>query len=337
MDKLKLPAEKQDLCRKVAGWSGLLCTCCAGVLFILRLLSVYAFIEWPSNFLADVNKANWRAPLFSFAPDVFVDVWTPFLFFYYGLAVHIATVPYGFQRTLKIGESFQRFFAFHLIMAFFGGIGYGGDIGIIFGAIQFACATVIFILMFLCDGEPALKLEAKFALKAAAENDSTKIFGKVTGWVSLVAGILVVILGFFRICGSGAKLAWIPAALQDQNKQHWRVPLFTFTPDNFADAWTPLAMGVLACACHLKATSKSVEFLHKSHLRLFIYYVVMGLFGTIGYMGGLGIIFSAFVFLAALFQLIAIFIARGQSIILDLEVGGSMRISGEGVNAEAKV
>lgn len=106
------------------------------------------------DFLSDVNKKAWREALFSFAPEVFVDVWTPFVFGFVTILSQFAS----FDSSL-ITKDFFRFAAWHLILALFANLGYLGGLGILCGS--FAILTCLFSLVCAatCDVSPKLNFE----------------------------------------------------------------------------------------------------------------------------------------------------------------------------------
>jgi len=336
---VKVADDKKRTYAKVCGWCGLVASVFAFVIWIFHLISVKAFIRWNSfNFLADDGHLSWRQPIFTFAPSTLLDVWIPLLFCLMGLAIHFKTFPY---RIAKLGESWPFYFSFHLLMAFFGGIGYGGNMGVILGALQFVAAVIIFPSVFICDEDAPPSLDLKLDRNLTKNDDSKcgKGYVKAVAWISLIASFLVVVVGVFRVCGSGAHIVWNKINFtSDTNKQYWRDPLFSVTLDVLADSWTPLVMGCIGCVFHLKDGTARLDPLRKNYKRFFVYHFVMGMVGCIGYAGNLGIIFSSVVFLACLLQLIAIFVCKDGVTCLQFSAEMKLKENNDNnVNVEAKI
>jgi len=340
MARINIPEDKKNLYAKIAKWAGVVASVCAGVLFVFRVVASRASIKWnSSNFIDDsTSKLSWRANLFSFSPSTFVDVWTPFVFCVVGLSIHVEKMPF---KVKSLQDGWGMFCVFHSLMAFYGGIGYAGNVGIILGSIQFACAFVILGAVILCDGETSLKLPnltEKIKMRVDTDGSRTDMFSKIVAWISMISSCLVLIVGLFRICASGAHVAWNNNnATFDTNSLSWRMTLFSFDPNILADAWTPIIMGLVGIVFHLKNAPTLVEPLSKTYWRLFWYHLTMGLFGCIGYAGNLGIICSVVVFIACLLQLIAAVICGDKKPCLDLQVEGRFGVRGENNNENVDV
>jgi len=301
---------------------------------VFRVTAVGAYIKWNNfNFLGDTGKLNWGAPLFSFAPSTFADVWTPFVFCVVGLSVHVEKMPF---KVKCLQDGWGMFCVFHSFMAFYGGIGYAGNVGIILGGIQFVCAFIILGAVILCDGETSLKLPnitEKIKPSVAVDSSKTDTFSKIVAWISMISSCLVFIVGIFRICASGAHVSWTSTKFDaDSNLLNWRTKLFSFDPNILADAWTPMIMGLLGIVFHLKNAPTHTEPFSNTYWRLFWYHLAMALFGCIGYAGNLGIICSVVVLLACLLQLIAAIICGDNKPCLELQVEGRVGLKGENAN-----
>ncbi|KAL8430056.1 hypothetical protein ACSSS7_006186 [Eimeria intestinalis] len=139
----------------VTSWMGLI----AGVMtlilwcFLLPASKVRLSIA-PGNFLSDVNQTRWRQALFSFTPEVFVDVWTPFLFGAVSVAAHFNKfdVPW-------VTGDFFRFFFWNLGMALFANLGYAGGLGIICGSFTLLVAFFALVCLCVCNGSAKLNLD----------------------------------------------------------------------------------------------------------------------------------------------------------------------------------
>lgn len=139
----------------VTSWMGLI----AGVMtlilwcFLLPASKVRLSVS-PGNFLDDVNQKRWRQALFSFSPEVFVDVWTPFLFGAVSIVAHFT----NFDLFLVTGDFF-RFFCWNLVMALFANMGYSGGLGIICGSFTLLVAFFSLVCLCACNGSAKLNLD----------------------------------------------------------------------------------------------------------------------------------------------------------------------------------
>lgn len=319
-------------------WMGFISSAFCLLLFIFRLVQPsQGFgnfgITWQDDFLDDGNKGSWRETVFSFAPSVFVDVWTPFLFFWLGVMIHIKASPY---RVEAVGKNWQIYFGFQFVQAMFAGLPYGGNMGIILGPIMLLTALMCLIAIFICDGDPKLDLEIKADLSAKNQTDAGEIYGKVCNWFGFIACLLVIVVGIFRLFTSGAKLVWDNDGndfIRDNNKQPFRDPLFTFVPDEFIDAWQPTILGVIGAMYHFEGSPFVIKWFMENWLRFFLYHFITAMFGCIGYVGNLGIIFCPVPFLAALLMLVAFFICTDKPG-LKLNITGKLSLKGGGANIE---
>ncbi|CDJ56962.1 hypothetical protein, conserved [Eimeria maxima] len=147
-------ADRPATLATVTSWMGLT----AGVLtlilwcFLLPASKVRLSVE-PGNFLGDVNQERWRQALFSFTPEVFVDVWTPFIFGTISVVAHFSSFEFF------ITGDFFRFFFWNLIMALFGNLGYAGGLGIICGSFTLLVAFFSLVCLCACNGPAKLNLD----------------------------------------------------------------------------------------------------------------------------------------------------------------------------------
>eukprot|EP00918_Siedleckia_nematoides_P047190 GHVU01103365.1.p1 GENE.GHVU01103365.1~~GHVU01103365.1.p1 ORF type:complete len:134 (-),score=11.02 GHVU01103365.1:272-673(-) len=119
-------------------------------------------------------------------------------------------------------------------MAFFCHIAYGGNMGIIISPIGFLTALLIFVAIFVCNDYPcALELEVKSKCDIKKEDDARNMYAKVTSWFCLIASCLVLVIGFFRITASEARIWWNYHDFinDNQTKSTWRSKLFSAIPD----------------------------------------------------------------------------------------------------------
>ncbi|CBZ51595.1 conserved hypothetical protein [Neospora caninum Liverpool] len=96
------------------------------------------------DFLRDVNKDGWRFALFSFVPEVFIDVWTPFVMGLISVLCHFNFYSIDFNS-----KNFAVFFVWNCVLALFGNLGYCGGIGIISGSVSLITSFLSLICFIL--------------------------------------------------------------------------------------------------------------------------------------------------------------------------------------------
>jgi len=103
---------------------------------------------WPGDnqdFVQDINgppSGNlWRS-MFTLAPTVLLDIWTPFVFGVIATMTQLTS-----NRWEKTCSSWTRVLLFHLVMALFANFGYAGCLGVLIGFISIVVASIAFILI----------------------------------------------------------------------------------------------------------------------------------------------------------------------------------------------
>lgn len=140
----------------VTSWIAFVSSCLVIVVGVFRIIASGAHLDWCDKFIDDVcNKGDWRLRLFSFVPDVFVDVWTPMVMGIMGVCFHFKSSPF---KLTMFSSNWLRFFAYHLAMCLFGSLGYSNGVGIIIGSIVALAALLSFIAIFICEQHPCLDL-----------------------------------------------------------------------------------------------------------------------------------------------------------------------------------
>eukprot|EP01056_Protomagalhaensia_sp_Gyna25_P005130 Protomagalhaensia_sp_Gyna_25__5129@NODE_597_length_3042_cov_316_815185_g463_i0_p2_GENE_NODE_597_length_3042_cov_316_815185_g463_i0NODE_597_length_3042_cov_316_815185_g463_i0_p2_ORF_typecomplete_len157_score22_34BaxI_1/PF12811_7/61BaxI_1/PF12811_7/0_32COPI_assoc/PF08507_10/4_5MscS_TM/PF12794_7/3_4e02MscS_TM/PF12794_7/0_11DUF2367/PF10164_9/13DUF2367/PF10164_9/62DUF4064/PF13273_6/8_4DUF4064/PF13273_6/1e03DUF4064/PF13273_6/41DUF2627/PF11118_8/24DUF2627/PF11118_8/12DUF2627/PF11118_8/6e02_NODE_597_len len=146
-----------------------------------------------------------------------------------------------------------------------------------------------------------------------------------TRWLCFIASILTFALGIVHIVDTKPRIHWPPRGFADDNNAaSWRYTLFTFMPSTFVDLWTPFVLGLAGIFAHFANVSKIVAFLTHDFLTAALFQAVCGLFATLAYNGGLGIIFSVFCFLASLMCFIVAF-SQQESASLEIKVATRRR------------
>lgn len=135
---------------------------------------------------------------------------------------------------------------------------------------------------------------------------------KFTSWLGFACGVLSVIVFFFQFTDLSPSIGVSGKQfIQDSNRSSWRMTMFTFVPDVFVDIWTPFVMGMISILCHVDQFD--FNWMCKSYGHFFVWNLVLGLFGNIGYSGIIGIIASAFTFLCCLLSLVCAFVVPDNS------------------------
>lgn len=145
----------------LTSYLGLISSVLSMVLGIVHVCNVRARIHWPEyRVIDDVQKYTWRMPLFTFTPDIFLDVWTPFFFGLIGTMAHIS----NFAAVRRMTHDYIHYLVFLLIQGLFANIGYDGGLGIIVSAVTFA-AALFALVGWLMDKEAPAHLALQIGVK----------------------------------------------------------------------------------------------------------------------------------------------------------------------------
>eukprot|EP00920_Eleutheroschizon_duboscqi_P034104 GHVT01081785.1.p1 GENE.GHVT01081785.1~~GHVT01081785.1.p1 ORF type:complete len:264 (-),score=28.82 GHVT01081785.1:217-1008(-) len=147
-------AQAREKFAKATRWSGMISGVLTLILSCFVLPSSGATLYIPSDFLSDVNKTTWRLPVFSFTPDTFIDVWTPFVMGVISVLSHFSSFRFSFMSL-----SFLRFGLWHLLVALFGNLGYCGGMGIIVGAASLVSSVLGFCAALVHEGPAYMQVQ----------------------------------------------------------------------------------------------------------------------------------------------------------------------------------
>jgi len=286
-------------------------------------------LRWGLTFTINNSlNQNWRE-IFSLKTSALVENWTPVFFGIISVTSHFPGFSYRF-----ITKTWFHCALWNIFLACFGHLGYSGNLGIIFG-----CFAII--VSFVCLGmqftrwrneRPTLHMTTGGLFdrfNCMTENEVMHFFAKAFG---LFVGLFTFILGFvsvltsnFNWCPSppytqcfGPSLRWNnggpnQAFVDDANGVTppttgsvggWRT-IFTFDPQLFFPLWGPVFLGYFTIIQHIEGRS---NFFYRSWPRVFLWFLFVGMFGNLGYAGGLGIICG---FCAIFEAFLALFIAIG--------------------------
>lgn len=154
-----MAAEGAKLFAQITSWLGFICGCLTLVVWCFLLPAVSPRINVSSrDFIKDVNKETWRLAVFSFAPEVFIDFWTPFVMGVISILCHLDRFKLDW-----ICKSFLQFFLWNFILALFGNIGYSGGIGIIVASFTLLTTLLSLLCVFVCDKDQSASLHLSTA------------------------------------------------------------------------------------------------------------------------------------------------------------------------------
>lgn len=140
-----MASDGKETFAKVTSWLGLACGALSLMVFFFLMPAVSPrIVVFSGNFAKDYNRHTWRFAMFSFVPDVFVDIWTPFVMGMISILCHFG--EFNFDWMCK---TYGHFFVWNFVMALFGQIGYSGIVGIIASSFTFLCTLFCLICAFL--------------------------------------------------------------------------------------------------------------------------------------------------------------------------------------------
>lgn len=275
------------------------------------------------------TNADWRS-IFSLRPSVLVETWTPVFFGILSVTAHFP----GFEHRF-ITKSWFHAGAWNCFLALFGHLGYGGNIGIIFGTFAAIVGIMCIFMQFSPwrHERPQLHMTLGHVLDRWSFMADNEVVLTLARSVSLGIGIATLILGLVFVLTSNFN--WCPATVgavtytecfgrslrwnnggpgqdfvADANRgipgltaNGWR-SIFTFNPEFFFPLWGPVILGYLTCIQHLKGRCWGF---YNSWPRVFLFFLFLALFANMGYTGSFGVLVGFFsVFEAFLALLISV-------------------------------
>lgn len=151
-------SDSKRILGKVTSWLGLICGVFTVIVwcFLLQTLKPKIMVD-KEDAINDVNKHYWRYTMFSFAPTVFFDIWTPFVMGFISILCHFQ----NFDLTW-MSKTYVHYFLWNFTLALFANIGYSGGIGIICSSFTFLCTLLSLICAFVLPGQsPKLQLPSR--------------------------------------------------------------------------------------------------------------------------------------------------------------------------------
>lgn len=150
-------ADGKEILKKATGWLGIITGAFTIIVWCFLLNALGPKIKVDSDdALNDINKAFWRQAMFTFAPTVFFDIWTPFVMGFISILCHFRC-----ESLRWMCRTYFHYFIWNFALALFGNIGYAGGIGIICSALTFLVTLLCLICIFVIrDQNPTLELSA---------------------------------------------------------------------------------------------------------------------------------------------------------------------------------
>ncbi|EZG46748.1 putative transmembrane protein [Gregarina niphandrodes] len=126
--------------------------------------------------------------------------------------------------------------------------------------------------------------------------------------IHILASLLTLVVGLIHVLQKKPRVHWPDKFTDDLNAATWRATMFSLAPLVLVDNWTAVAMGIWGLLAHMKQAGSFLGAPTVDMLNAGVYLVIMGLWATIAYAGGIGVIFSCVTFLGALVCLILAFV-----------------------------
>mmetsp|Transcript_108143 Transcript_108143/g.305762 ORF Transcript_108143/g.305762 Transcript_108143/m.305762 type:complete len:159 (-) Transcript_108143:50-526(-) len=140
----------------------------------------------------------------------------------------------------------------------------------------------------------------------------------ISSWVALIASVCTFLQGFLylilKIVDLRLEFGDCGFFEEDCNGV-WR-SVFTFRPSILLDIWTPLLVGLVGMALHLKSLKTKYM---TNYLQYALFMLVTALFANFGYVGGLGIILGTLSLLACVLCIVTRL--TGEKTMKTLELG----------------
>jgi len=263
-------------------------------------------------------NANWRE-IFSLRPSVLVETWTPVFFGILSVTAHFP----GFNHRF-ITKSWFHAGAWNVFLALFGHLGYGGNIGIIFGMFAAVVGVMCACMQFSPwrKERPQLHMTLGGCLDRWSFVTDNEVVLVLARTLSILIGVATFILGLVSVLTSdfnwcpegiytdcfGPSLRWNngdagQGFVHDANRDGWRT-VFTFNPEFFIPLWGPVIFGYITVLQHVKGKSWVI---YRTWPRVFLYFMFLAFFVNFGYTGSLGVLVGFFsVFVAFLALLISV-------------------------------
>jgi len=287
-------------------------------------------LRWGNGFSIDrnLNAVPWRA-VFSLQPSVLVETWTPVFFGVLGVTAHFP----GFEHRW-ITKSWFHAGAWNVFLALFGHLGYGGNLGIIFGTFAAIVGLMCVCMQFSKwrHERPQLHMTLGHCVDRwsfMADNEVVltlaRSLGLGIGVATLIMGLISILTSNFNWCPTavynecyGPSLRWNNGGtgqgfVDDANRaggfeNGWR-SIFTFNPEFFFPLWGPVIFGYVTVLQHLKGRCWAI---YRTWPRVFLFFLFVGLFANLGYTGSLGVLIGFFAIFEAFLALL-ISVAGGNN------------------------
>lgn len=284
----------------------------------------------------DGQNALWRT-VFPLAPDLLFRNWTGV---FLGLLMMVVHIP-GFKFTFNT-RSWLHVSFFSLFTVLFGAFPYSGNLGILVGFFTIPLVILSFFLAFTKYRHEPTTLNLRLTHLHCGCLVDNELFIHITRILSLVGGLAVMIVGFihvfvqdFRWCPAGPagtfdcvgpSLRWNPTnsnrgflfpANGPLTGPGWGATIFTFAIETFCPLWGPVVLGYVTILQHVNG--HNWQSISASWPRVFFWFMFIGLFGSLGYAGNLGILVGFYCITVAMFAL-AITLGGGANTKTHMEI-----------------
>lgn len=142
---------------QITGWLGIFSGVFTLIVWCFLLSDLKPKIKVDhDDLLNDINKIYWRTTMFTFAPTVFFDIWTPLVMGLISILCHTRTFSFSWMC-----RTYVHYFIWNFALALFGNLGYAGGVGVICSAFSLLTALLSLICIFLIPERcPKLNLRA---------------------------------------------------------------------------------------------------------------------------------------------------------------------------------
>ena len=283
-------------------------------------------LVWNSNsFFGDSNDLQnlaWRQ-IFPLDPEQLLRNWTGVFLGLICIIVHLSGFQFSFCTKTWLNVTF-----FSVFVMLFGAFPYSGNLGIVTGFFIPPLSSLTLYLMFSPQyrhEKTTFQFDGDYYFKSASPILQRPTFLYLIRFLSLVAGILVSITGIihlvlidFNWCTTGScvgpSLFWnanTADAIKDSNNDlAWR-SVFGLAPALFLPTWGPIILGFIAVMQHVRG--HSFDFMDQSWAYVFLWYLFLGLFASMGYAGNFGIIVGLFCIVISILAFCVTLTTGGES------------------------
>jgi len=263
----------------------------------------------------DNQNLAWRL-VFPLGPNRLFQLWTGVFLGVMMMIVHIPGFKFSFNT-----KSWLHVSLFTLFAVLFGAFPYSGNLGILVGFFTLPLVPLSFFLALSKYRHEPTTLNLRLHNIHCGCLVDNEFFIEGTRILGFIASVAVFVIGWIHIgvqdfnwCPAGntydcvgPSLRWNPSNsnfLRNGNGPGaggWGDVIFTFAIDVFFPLWGTVVLGYVAILQHLEG--HAWQSISASWPRAFFWYLFLGLFSGLGYVGNLGILVGFFCILISLLSL----------------------------------